>query len=114
MVTDGQRLGEDANLWREPVRKGERQGLLDHDLLGVGSGRGGGEPDRVHLLPAAEQRQGHDLGARGKLSPGLGPVTDHPAGELVAEDDPLVRSHEAVVTGLRENVGLLVRVMAGM
>ena len=112
MPADRHRLGENPELRGEPVRDRQHQRLLDHDLFRVGAGGGGGEPDRVHLVAAPAKRQRHDRRARRQLPLAPGPVVGDLARELVAEHDPLVGAHEAVVAGLREHVGLLVGVVA--
>ena len=112
---DRHRLGERAELGREPVRHREHQRLLDHDLLGVGAGRRGGEADRVHLArapcAAAAPRRARPSATFFRASR---PVVGDLAAELVAEHDPLIGAHEAVVAGLGEHVGRLVGVVAGV
>ena len=100
VVADRQRLGEDAELRREAVRQRERQRLLDHDLLGVGARCRGREADRVHLVSRAGAAAAPRPPNPARASAGSGPVAEHLAAELVAEDDPLIGAHEAVVAGL--------------
>ena len=66
----------------------------------------------MHLCAAARQRQRDDRVSRRDLLAAARAVVGDLAGELMAQDDPLVGAHEAVVARLDEDVGRLVGVVA--
>jgi hypothetical protein len=111
---DGHRLGQRGYLGGQPVRDGQRQRLLDEELLGVGARRHRRQPDSMHLFAAPQQRHGDDRCAGPRGLAGAGTVIDDLAAELVSEHDVLIRSHEGVVARFGHHVGEFVAVVARM
>lgn len=72
-----------------------------------------GEADEMNLAPLAQHRQGDDLGPGREPTARARRVAGDLAGELVAEDDRLVRPHEVLVPGLGHHGGQLVAMTRG-
>ena len=104
----GHRLGEGGDVGSEAVGHGHHQRLLDEHLLGVGAGSVHRQADRVQAGTPAQERQRDDRSASLHRASTPGTVLGDLAGELVTEDDRLVRAGEAVIAHPRGDLGQLV------
>ena len=68
----------------------------------------------MHLVSPVPQRQGHDGRADRDFLTASGPISGDLAAEFVTEHHLLIGAHEAVVAGLREELRLLVGVVASV
>ena len=99
---------------RQTVRHRQHQRFLDQDKVGIAARGGRRQPDGMDGVILSHQRKGDHRAACGHPTAASRPVLGDFPDELVAEDDVLIRAHEAVVAGLHHDGRQLIAGPAGV